>query len=85
MLIMIDDECIFEYFFDEEKVCIEKCMVCFCIFGCYLFIGVVEFSVIMLLEIIQEMFLMCIFECQGWVIDYDQVGLMEEKKCQGYF
>lgn len=81
MLMMIDDDCI-DLQLGEV---IEKWMVCFCIFGCWLLIGVVEFEVQMLLEIIEEMLVLIISECQGCVIDCDQVGLMELKKCQGYF
>lgn len=60
-------------------------LVCFCIFGCYLLMGVVELIVGILIEIIEEMLFFIFFECEGCVIDYDFVGLMEKKKCEGYF
>ena len=53
--------------------------------GCYPLTGAVESTAATLPEIIQEMLLTRTSERQGRMIDHDQAGSMEEKKCQGYF
>ena len=53
--------------------------------GCYPLSGAVESQATTLPEIIQEMLLAKTSERQGRVIDYDEVGSMEEKKKEGYF
>jgi sulfate adenylyltransferase subunit 2 len=53
--------------------------------GCYPLSGAVESTATTLPEIIQEMLLTKTSERQGRLIDYDQVGSMEEKKREGYF
>jgi sulfate adenylyltransferase subunit 2 len=60
-------------------------MVRFRTLGCYPLSGAVESSAVTLPQIIQEMLLAKTSERQGRVIDYDQVGSMEEKKKEGYF
>ncbi len=53
--------------------------------GCYPLSGAVESTATTLPEIIQEMLLTKHSERQGRVIDFDQVGSMEQKKREGYF
>ncbi len=53
--------------------------------GCYPLSGAVESTATTLPEIIQEMLLTKNSERQGRVIDFDQVGSMEQKKREGYF
>lgn len=48
VFIMVDDDCML---FEEGEV-LEMCFVCFCMLGCYLFIGVVELEVVILFEVI---------------------------------
>lgn len=81
MLIMLDDECMILWFGEV----VEEKMVCFCMFGCYLLIGVIELEVDILEGIVWEMLIVCMLECQGWLIDKDEVVFMEKKKCEGYF
>lgn len=42
--IMVDDVCLLLYLGETSQLC----LVCFCMLGCYLFIGAIEFSVDML-------------------------------------
>jgi len=80
-LIMVDDD---RMPIDPgEKI--EMKMVRFRTLGCYPLTGAVESTASTLPEIIQEMLLATSSERQGRVIDFDQVGSMEQKKQEGYF
>ena len=60
-------------------------MVRFRTLGCYPLTGAIESNATTLPQIIQEMLLAKHSERQGRVIDFDEVGSMEQKKREGYF
>jgi sulfate adenylyltransferase subunit 2 len=80
-LILVDDDRMPE----ELRKRAEMRMVRFRTLGCYPLTAAVESTAATLPEIIQEMLLTRHSERQGRVIDFDQVGSMEEKKKEGYF
>ena len=53
--------------------------------GCYPLTGAIESTATTLPQIIQEMLVARNSERQGRVIDYDEIGSMEQKKREGYF
>ena len=63
----------------------EMKMVRFRTLGCYPLTGAIESTATTLPQIIQEMLVARNSERQGRVIDYDEIGSMEQKKREGYF
>jgi sulfate adenylyltransferase subunit 2 len=80
-MIMVDDERM--RLTPGEKP--EMKMVRFRTLGCYPLTGAIESTATTLPQIIQEMLVARNSERQGRVIDYDEMGSMEQKKREGYF